>query len=385
VKIIAIVAFLALANGCVTASSNPDNTYESIEGNTQSSSALSESDIPKTVFETVSPAVVRLDVDSCGVSSVGTGFSISEELVVTVAHNVAEATAILVRNGSEIAMAEVIGIDESRDMALLKTDVPIGDSFLSLDGPEPLAGDELWLFGFPLGLDLTVTRGIVSNADVELSERPLVRFVQIDAAANPGNSGGPAVDAKGNVIGILHGGLEEFEGLNFAIKTSSLKRLLESWISEPQTHTKVCDGSEVAEEALPQTTLGTVASPSSAPTSTYPPGPDNEPEVRNFGPTFWSTSLHGPDSSRYRYTVELFDADIPEATSIQLSYGDGNECRLLNRVLSLEGASLVLWYDCDDGQSGQYPMRLRFRDIAGFSYNLSLGSQVIPYPRPADS
>ena len=73
--------------------------------------------------------------------------------------------------------------------------------------PKPQAGDQLLLIGSPYGLEGTVTTGVVS--------RVTSKAIQTDAAANPGNSGGPAVDKQGRVVGILVSG--GGENLNFAV------------------------------------------------------------------------------------------------------------------------------------------------------------------------
>src|SRR5262249_31471901 len=73
--------------------------------------------------------------------------------------------------------------------------------------PKPVAGDQLLLVGSPYGLEGTVTTGVVSRGSK--------KTIQTDAAANPGHSGGPAVDKEGHVVGILVAG--GGENLNFAV------------------------------------------------------------------------------------------------------------------------------------------------------------------------
>src|SRR5205823_13608232 len=81
---------------------------------------------------------------------------------------------------------------------------PLGQS---PDANTPRPGDQLLLIGSPYGLEGTVTTGIVS--------RVTKRLIQTDAAANPGNSGGPAIDRQGHVVGVLVSG--GGENLNFAV------------------------------------------------------------------------------------------------------------------------------------------------------------------------
>jgi S1-C subfamily serine protease len=106
---------------------------------------------------------------------------------------------------------EIVGNDPKNDLALVRIDgAPAGAAPLwqwpkGLAGPRP--GDLLLLAGSPYGLDGTVTTGVVS--------RVTRKVIQTDAAANPGNSGGPAVDRQGRVVGVLLAG--GGENLNFAV------------------------------------------------------------------------------------------------------------------------------------------------------------------------
>ena len=195
-------------------------------------------------FELVKGGVVRLEADTCYGGSVGTGFLIDENHIVTVAHVVDEAQEIIAYVDDEIAIAEVVAIDLDRDLALLRTDIPVGSYYFSLDDFDYRTGDQISLIGFPRaarGLDLTLTVGTISNEEVTFEDLPLQTFMQIDAAANPGNSGGPVLNAYGEVIGILQGGYDDSEGLNFAISVNSVDRIFNSWLSNPPIEKSNCD------------------------------------------------------------------------------------------------------------------------------------------------
>ena len=133
---------------------------------------------------------------------VGSGFFISEDgYVLTNHHVVVDATEIFLTltDGREFK-AKLIGSDERTDVALLKVDakgmsiLPIGDAKLLKKGQWVLA------IGSPFGLDSTVTSGIVSALGRDTGD--YLPFIQTDVAVNPGNSGGPLLNMKGEVVGI---------------------------------------------------------------------------------------------------------------------------------------------------------------------------------------
>lgn len=122
--------------------------------------------------------------------------------------------------------ATVVGVDEETDLALLKvtgtalTPLPLGDS----DTLKP--GQLVFAFGSPLGLDNTVTMGVVSAVGRQLEPDDPMVYIQTDAPINPGSSGGPLVDARGRVVGIntlilSQGGGNE--GLGFAAPSNIVR------------------------------------------------------------------------------------------------------------------------------------------------------------------
>lgn len=125
----------------------------------------------------------------------------------------------IVRPRGKTLEATVVGVDEETDLALLKVSgatlspLPLGDS----DTLRP--GQLVFAFGSPMGLDNTVTMGVVSAVGRQLEPDDPMVYIQTDAPINPGSSGGPLVDARGRVVGIntlilSQGGGNE--GLGFA-------------------------------------------------------------------------------------------------------------------------------------------------------------------------
>jgi S1-C subfamily serine protease len=119
-------------------------------------------------------------------------------------------TVTITRKGGSWA-AEVSGIDHKNDLAVLMVNgKPAGAAPLWQNPhvPSPQQGDQVLLIGSPFGLSGTVTTGVVS--------RVTAQAIQTDAAANPGNSGGPALDKAGHIVGVLVSG--GGENINFAIR-----------------------------------------------------------------------------------------------------------------------------------------------------------------------
>lgn len=117
--------------------------------------------------------------------------------------------------------AKVIGWDPIVDLALLKAEVDAPYVF-SLGSSEDLnVGDRIYAIGSPIGLESTLTSGIVSSLDRKLFTVGSV--IQLDAAINSGNSGGPCIDENGAVQAIAFAGMLQYEGLNFAIPIEYLK------------------------------------------------------------------------------------------------------------------------------------------------------------------
>lgn len=117
--------------------------------------------------------------------------------------------------------ARVVGYDKTMDLALLKTEVDAPYVFSLGSSSDLEIGDRVYVIGSPLGLDRTLTSGIVSATDRDLLS--LGKVFQIDAAVSPGNSGGPMIDDQGRVQAIVFAGVQPFHGLNFAIPVEDLK------------------------------------------------------------------------------------------------------------------------------------------------------------------
>ena len=167
---------------------------------------------------------------------IGSGFFISADGFIVTNHHVIEDLVdpknkeysrlfVKLAEDSDTRLpAKVVGWDSVMDLALLKAEVDAPFVF-NLGSSENLdAGDKIYAIGSPVGLERTLTSGIVSATDRKLFT--LGSVMQIDAAVNSGNSGGPCIDSDGNVQAIVFAGIQQYEGLNFAIPVEYLKALL---------------------------------------------------------------------------------------------------------------------------------------------------------------
>jgi serine protease Do len=134
----------------------------------------------------------------------GSGFFISPDgYAVTNYHVVDHAKSVQVtaEDGATFT-AKVVGTDPKTDLALIKIDGKSDLPFVKFADHEPRVGDWVVAVGNPFGLGGTVTAGIVSARGRDIGASPYDDYIQIDAPINKGNSGGPAFDVEGNVIGV---------------------------------------------------------------------------------------------------------------------------------------------------------------------------------------
>jgi S1-C subfamily serine protease len=126
--------------------------------------------------------------------------------------------------------ARVIGWDKAMDLALIKAEITPEYVFSVTDWAVPNVGDAVLAIGSPVGLEKTVTQGIVSA----LGRRLILQIgdiIQIDASINAGNSGGPLVDTTGRLVGVVFAGAAPYQGLNFAIPAARLAAALPAMIA----------------------------------------------------------------------------------------------------------------------------------------------------------
>jgi S1-C subfamily serine protease len=161
----------------------------------------------------------------------GSGFIISPDgRMITNAHVIAGADRVNVtlKDGRAFE-GQVVGVDPVTDVAVIKIDAKNLPTARLGTSQKLTPGEWAIAIGNPLGLDNTVTVGIISATDRSSSQvgvpEKRVSFIQTDAAINPGNSGGPLLNAKGEVIGINTAIRRDAQGLGFAIPIETAQRI----------------------------------------------------------------------------------------------------------------------------------------------------------------
>ncbi|PDT72446.1 trypsin-like peptidase domain-containing protein [Bradyrhizobium sp. C9] len=173
-------------------------------------------------------------------SGTGTGFVVSSSGHVVTNHHVIDGCSEITGNlsGEAPAKLRLVSSDETNDLALLQAPSPFKD-VAKIRQNAILVGDGVVAIGYPyhglLTSDFTVTTGIVSSLSGILND---TRFLQISAAVQPGNSGGPLFDLGGGVVGVVAAKLDAVrvaratgtipENINFAIKTGALRDFLDN-------------------------------------------------------------------------------------------------------------------------------------------------------------
>lgn len=239
------VGYAAITNGWVTVPTSSSLT--SVKSNTSGSGSAKaksgEAADWSAVAKEVSDSVVSIDVATSDGSAKGSGAIISDKgYIVTNNHVISGAKQIQVTlaNGT-IYSAQIVGTDATTDLAVIKLDNPPSNLKAAkfADSDNLAVGESVMAIGNPLGYDDTATVGIVSalNRPVTVADDNnndiVTNAVQIDAAVNPGNSGGPTFNAAGQVIGInssiasttTSSGTAGSIGIGFAIPSNLVKRV----------------------------------------------------------------------------------------------------------------------------------------------------------------
>ncbi|MFU8866309.1 S1C family serine protease [Natronococcus sp.] len=188
------------------------------------------------VYDGTIDAVVLVNVFGDEIpAGLGSGFVVDDDYVVTNDHVAGEASEVEVQfRDEQWRSASVVGSDVHSDLAVLEVgDVPEAASALSFAEAEPTVGQEVLALGNPLGLDASISQGLVSGIDRSLPSPTgfsIPAAIQTDAPVNPGNSGGPLVDLEGDALGVVFAGAGQTIG--FAISAALANRVVPALAEE---------------------------------------------------------------------------------------------------------------------------------------------------------
>ncbi|WIG17449.1 S1C family serine protease [Kocuria rosea] len=193
-------------------------------------------------LEQVSTGVTRISMTTCdGAGGSGSGFLVGEDLIATAAHVVAGASSLTVEPAGRVSEAEVIGYSEEADLALLRIPEPVAGHVFSWSAEPLRIGQEVSALGYPRSAGFTSVQGSISSLNPQAEGlNDTARYVQTDAAVNPGNSGGPLVTVDGEVAGVVQSKWDytpdgrPIEGMNFALSYEDAQPLIEDWTASPQ-------------------------------------------------------------------------------------------------------------------------------------------------------
>lgn len=267
----------------------PAATASSAAGRREVSSTATPS--ATQVYQRDASGVVSIKAVSAEGEDTGTGIVLNDEgLILTNNHVIAEGTSITVSPGKSSSVsrsATVVGVDANSDLALIKVDPSgLGLKPLKLVSSSSVqVGDSVYAIGNPYGLDETLTKGIVSalGREIEAPDGAAIKgAIQTDAALNPGNSGGPLLNAEGDVIGVnsqiasdaasTAGSQPGSTGVGFAISSNTVSEVIKTIESGGGTSSRQVEG-----ESRVQESSGRESSPYGA----SPYGTEAAPETTN--------------------------------------------------------------------------------------------------------
>jgi hypothetical protein len=187
--------------------------------------ARAEENLP-AIVKRISPAVVVVETQRRNQKGLGTGFFVnSQGDIVTNFHVIAGAEQAVIRTqeGRRYPVKRIVAENREADLVLITADIPARDIIpVEVTGKLPEVGEKIYAIGHPMGLEKTVSEGIVSA----IRKLPKMGdIIQISAPISPGSSGGPVFNSSGRVIGVARATYRVGQNLNFAVPGQKILEL----------------------------------------------------------------------------------------------------------------------------------------------------------------
>lgn len=177
------------------------------------------------IFAEVSSGVFPVYASACGGEGSGSAFLIDRDTVVTAEHVVHGAVAVSVQVDGVPYAADVVGVDEAADLAVLELHTAAAGQVFRFADADPERGDSVAALGYPDGDPLRLSEGTVDAVDQSkwIEDEMLHDLIGSDATSRPGNSGGPLIDAHGEVVGVVVAGQMPPGELSWAVQVSAVE------------------------------------------------------------------------------------------------------------------------------------------------------------------
>jgi hypothetical protein len=181
------------------------------------------------LYEKCGGSTVEIAASTDYTKSIGSGFFIGDGMLVTNYHVIQGMKNIVVTTSGNkvINITKILGYDEKLDLAILQVDEKYKG--LAVSNSKAKVGEKIYTLGSPLGLTGTMTDGMITTATRLIDD---VDYIQINASISSGNSGGPLINAYGEVIGVNTMYFVNGQNLNFAININELKKV---YLNSPLT------------------------------------------------------------------------------------------------------------------------------------------------------
>lgn len=256
-RFVVLVAVVVFPVGCTPIPTGGSSAGQPVSSESPTGPPSAPTPMPRQsswedIIEQSRDAVVQVYTTHCDASQGrGSGFVVGEDLIMTAAHVVDDASSVTVHMPSGLTLrTELIDFDHDTDSALLRTESSTHARPLVLSPAEVRQSAELRVLGYPLHMtQMNATDGTVGavHEQVEYETFTVSDVFTTNAETNRGNSGGPVLDRSGRVIGLVSGSQVwddadlPVQGLNFIVPSTSLARNLAGWQGTPARGVTECD------------------------------------------------------------------------------------------------------------------------------------------------